>query len=147
MLVLEMFQSGLSFITILKKRENFKLAFDNFKIDSVASFDDKKIEILLQDAGIIRHKGKISAAINNAKCILEIQRNQSFSDFLWSYVDFKPQMNCKVNLSSSPLSDKLSTDLKKLGFKFIGTTTVYSFLQAAGFINDHEKECFRRSEV
>ncbi len=147
MLVLELFQSGLSFLTILKKRENFREAFSNFDIKSVSSFDEQKIASLLQDAGIIRHRGKIAAAINNANCILEIQKKQSFSDFLWEYVGGKPIINYDYKNSTSPISDRLSKDLKKIGFKFVGSTTIYSFLQAAGFIDDHQTDCFRRNGV
>ncbi len=143
-LVLELFQSGLSFLTILKKRENFRVAFANFEIEKVAAFDDEKVEELVLNAGIIRHRGKILAAINNAKCILEMRKTQSFSDFVWSYVGGEPQVNDEYKGSTSPISDKLSRDLKKLGFKFVGSTTIYSFLQAAGLVDDHSADCFVR---
>lgn len=142
MLTLESAQSGLSWLTILKKREGYRRAFADFHIETVASFNEAKIEALLQDTAIVRHRQKIAATIANASAILAIQQELgSFSDFVWSYVDGKPISGNRS--SKSPLSDQLSNDLKKKGFKFVGSTTVYSFLQAAGMINDHDENCFK----
>jgi DNA-3-methyladenine glycosylase I len=152
LLVLESFQAGLSWLTILKKRENFRAAFANFEIEKVASFTEKEISTLLQNEGIIRHRGKIEASINNAKAVLKIQKEQtSFSDFLWQYVDYKPIQNQFGNMDKLPahtnISKKLSADLKKLGFKFMGPTTTYAFMQSTGLVNDHLTTCFRYAEV
>ena len=152
LLVLESFQAGLNWLTILKKRENFRESFANFEIHTVAEFSQKDILKLLQNKGIIRHRGKIEACIHNANLVLEIQKNQnSFSEFLWKYVDFKPIQNQYSDLNEIPsqtnLSRKLSKDLKKIGFKFMGPTTTYAFMQAAGLVNDHLTCCFRFNEV
>lgn len=151
MLILEGMQAGLSWITILKKRENFRRAFDNFNPKKVAKYGDKKIAALLEDAGIIRNKLKINAAVANAKAFLEIQREfGSFDKFIWSYVDNTPIINRSKTLAdvpaSTPLSDKISGDLKKRGFKFVGTTIIYSFMQAVGMVDDHVLSCFCRSD-
>jgi DNA-3-methyladenine glycosylase I len=142
MLVLEGMQAGLSWFTILKKRENFRRAFDNFDIKKVAEYDDKKIAELLQNEGIIRNKLKINSAVTNARLILKMD---SFSDFLWNYVDGKPIINHPKTMedipATTPLSDKISKDLKKLGFKFVGSTIIYSFMQAVGMVNDHLESC------
>ncbi|MBI9032442.1 DNA-3-methyladenine glycosylase I [bacterium] len=148
-LVLESMQAGLSWLTILKKRENFRQAFANFDIEKVAKFDEEDVNILLQNPGIIRNKLKIRAAINNAQRILEVQREfSSFSNYIWSYVHNKPIINNFTELhqipASTPLSDLISKDLKKRGFKFIGTTIIYSFMQAVGMVNDHVVDCFTR---
>ncbi len=147
MLSLEAFQAGLSWITILKKREAFRIAFDNFNPKVVSIYNEKKIEELLQNEKIVRHRGKIVATINNANRFLEIQNKYgSFDKFIWSYVDNTPIIGRYDNISklpaTTPLSDKISKDLKKLGFKFVGSTTIYSFLQATGIVNDHTKDCF-----
>lgn len=146
MLILEGMQAGLSWITILKKREAFREAFDNFNPKKIAHYDDKKIGELLENKSIIRNKSKIKAAISNAKFFLEIQKEYgSFSQFLWQYVDFKPLVNRPKTLADlptkTPLSDKISKDLKKRGFKFVGSTIMYSFMQAIGMVNDHILEC------
>ena len=146
MLILEGMQAGLSWITILKKREAFREAFDNFNPKKIAHYDDKKIGELLENKSIIRNKSKIKAAISNAKFFLEIQKEYgSFSQFLWQYVDFKPLVNRPKTLADlptkTPLSDKISKDLKKRGFKFVGSTIMYSFMQATGMVNDHILEC------
>lgn len=146
MLILEGMQAGLSWITILKKREAFREAFDNFNPKKIAHYDDKKIGELLENKSIIRNKSKIKAAISNAKFFLEIQKEYgSFSQFLWQYVDFKPLVNRPKTLddlpTKTPLSDKISKDLKKRGFKFVGSTIMYSFMQAIGMVNDHILEC------
>ncbi|MFT6072177.1 MAG: DNA-3-methyladenine glycosylase I [Alphaproteobacteria bacterium] len=146
-LCLESFQAGLSWITILKKRDNFRQAFDNFNPHLIAHYDDKNIEILLQNAGIVRHKGKILAIINNAKLFLEIERTQTFSNYLWHYVGHKPIQNNFETMadlpSSTPLSTQIAKDFKKQGFKFLGATTVYAFMQAVGMVNNHLTSCFK----
>ncbi len=146
MLILEGMQAGLSWITILKKRENFRRSFDNFNPKKVAKYGDKKIAALLEDAGIIRNRLKINAAVANAKAFLEIQREfGSFDKFIWSYVGNTPIVNRPKTLAdvpaSTPLSDKISADLKKRGFKFVGTTIIYSFMQAVGMVDDHVVSC------
>ena len=147
MLILEGMQAGLAWITVLKKREAFRTAFDNFEPQKVALYDDAKVEALMADAGIIRHRGKINAAIGNAKAFLEIQRDHgSFDAFIWSYVDNKPIHNHFQSEAEIPattlLSDKISKDLKKHGFKFVGSTIVYAYMQAIGIVNDHVKKCY-----
>lgn len=147
MLILEGMQAGLSWITILRKRENFRKAFDNFDPKKVAKYTDKKIAALLADEGIIRNKLKINAAVTNSAAFLEIQREfGSFDRFIWSYVGNTPIVNRPKTLAdvpaSTPLSDKISKDLKKRGFKFVGTTIVYSFMQAVGMVDDHVAGCF-----
>lgn len=147
-LILETFQAGLSWITILKKRENFRIAFDDFDYQKIANYSDKKYESLLQNAGIIRNKLKIKSAITNAKLFMDIQKEfGSFSKFIWSYVDGKPIMNQFIKReevpATTPLSDKISKDLKKRGFKFVGSTVIYAYMQAVGMVNDHTKDCFK----
>ncbi|WP_312922673.1 DNA-3-methyladenine glycosylase I [Empedobacter brevis] len=148
-LILESFQAGLSWYTILKKRENFREAFADFDVEKVADFDETKIEELVQNEGIIRHRGKIIAAINNAKLFIKIQKEfGSFSDFFWSYVDHKPIVNNWNSIKEVPatteISDQLAKDLKKRGFKFFGSTIIYAHMQATGMVNDHTKDCFCR---
>ena len=152
MLILEGMQAGLAWITVLKKREAFRAAFDNFDPQKVALYDDAKVEDLMADAGIIRHRGKINAAIGNAKAFLEIQREHgSFDQFIWAYVGGVPVINTPRSMAelpaSTPLSDQISKDLKKRGFQYLGSVTVYSHLQACGIINDHVETCFRYKEV
>ncbi len=147
MLTLEAFQAGLMWITILKKRDNFRIAFDGFDPNIVATYTDEKVEELLLNEGIIRHRGKIVAAINNAKLFLEIQNKyDSFDKFVWSYVDNTPIIGKYKTMEELPaiteISDKLSKDLKKMGFKFLGSTTVYAFMQATGMVNDHMTSCY-----
>jgi len=149
-LILETFQAGLSWITILKKRENFRKAFDNFNYKKIANYSEKKFESLLKDEGIIRHKLKIRSAITNAQLFMKIQKEYgSFSTFIWNYVAGKPivnQFHKKEDVpATTPLSDKISKDLKKLGFKFVGSTIVYAFMQAVGLVNDHTTDCFKYS--
>lgn len=151
MLTLEAFQAGLMWITILKKREAFRIAFDGFDPNIVANYSEEKVEELLLNEGIIRHRGKIVAAINNAKLFLAIQKQYgSFDKFLWSYVDNKPIVGHYATMEEIPatteISDRLSKDLKKMGFKFLGSTTVYAFMQATGMVNDHMINCFCRTE-
>ena len=149
MLVLESFQAGLAWITILKKRENFWEAFDDFDVEKVASYDEEKVGELRNNAGIIRHKGKINAAINNANIFMEIQKEYgSFSDYIWHFTDNQILKDTEENyLTNSPLSDKIAKDLKKRGMKFVGTTIIYSYLESIGVINNHIHECFRYKEL
>ena len=142
MLVLESFQAGLSWITILKKRENFKKAFDDFDVVKVANYGADKIDELRNNEGIIRHKGKITSAINNAEIFIEIQKEfESFSDYIWSFTDGK--IIKSEYLTESDLSKKISKDLKKRGMKFVGPTIIYSYLESIGIIDNHEKNCFK----
>ncbi len=148
MLILEGMQAGLSWITILRKRENFRAAFDNFDPEKVSAYDETKITELLQNSGIIRNRGKITAAITNAQHFLDIQREYgSFDAFIWNYVDNSPIINKFKTLEEVPaktkLSDKISAELKKRGFKYVGSTIIYSFMQAVGMVNDHIESCFR----
>lgn len=142
-LILESFQAGLSWETILNKRENFKNAFDNFDYKKISKYDENKINELMQNKGIIRNKLKIKAAINNAKIFIDIQKEyKSFSNYIWSFSDNKIIKNINDNLkTTSPLSDEVSKDLTKRGMKFVGSTIIYSYLQAIGIIDDHETTC------
>ena len=144
-LVLEGFQAGLSWITILKKRDNFRKAFAGFDPNVIASWGADEVETLMQNSGIIRHRGKIEATIGNAKAWQKIENTQGFDHFLWRYVDHKPIINAWANLSQvpaqTPLSQQISRDLKAAGFKFCGPTIVYAFLQASGMVNDHLVGC------
>jgi len=151
-LTLETFQAGLSWITILRKRENFRKAFDNFDYKKIAQYSDEKKEALRQDAGIIRNRLKIKAAVSNANAFIEIQKEfGSFSNYIWGFVDHKPIQNHWENESDVPantaLSDTISKDLKKRGFKFVGSTVVYAHMQATGMVNDHITSCFRHERV
>ena len=151
-LILETFQAGLSWITILRKRENFRKAFDHFNYKKIANYNQEKIESLLDDAGIIRNKLKINATITNAKAFMEIQKEfGSFSKYIWGFVDGKPIKNKLENHknapATTPLSDTISKDLKLRGFKFVGSTVIYAHMQATGMVNDHVTECFRYHEV
>ncbi|TWP27449.1 DNA-3-methyladenine glycosylase I [Apibacter muscae] len=145
-LVLEGFQAGLSWITILKKRENFRKAFDNFDYTLISKYDQKKLDELLVNDGIIRNKLKINSIVTNSIHFMNIQKEfDSFSNYIWSYVNYQPIVNGWENINdvptSTPLSDLISKDLKQRGFKFVGTTIIYSYLQAVGVINDHLKKC------
>ena len=147
-LVLETFQAGVSWITILNKRENFRKAFDNFNYKKIAKYPESKFNELMQDAGIIRNKLKIRGTITNAQLFMDIQKEfGSFSEFIRSYVDGKPIVNEFRAIEEVPanteVSDKLSKDLKKRGFKFTGSTIMYAFMQAVGMVNDHTTDCFR----
>lgn len=147
-LSLEGFQSGLSWRTILAKRENFRAAFHGFDFDRVARFTQRDVERLLKDAGIVRHRGKIEAVINNAQRARElIEREGSLAAFVWSYEPDPEDLPEPQSASTSPESVALSKDLKKLGWRFVGPTTVYAFLQAMGLINDHVRDCVVRDEV
>ena len=146
LLLLELFQSGLSWQTILNKRENFRSAFANFDIETVKNFDNAKFTELMEDSGIIRNKLKINAAIVNAQIIANFhEKNQTFDDFIWSFTDKKRIINHYKTTNELPgfseLSTEISKSMKKMGFKFVGPTTIYSFLQAAGVINDHIDSC------
>lgn len=152
LLILETFQAGLSWITVLKKRENFRVAFDYFDYNKIVKYDDAKIESLLQDAGIIRNRLKIKATISNAIAFKEVQKEfGSFSKYIWEFINHQPIKNSWKNLKELPakteLSDLISKDLKKRGFKFVGSTVVYAHMQATGMINDHIDSCFRYHEV
>ncbi|WP_396591463.1 DNA-3-methyladenine glycosylase I [Allomuricauda sp. R78024] len=151
-LILETFQAGLSWITVLKKRENFRKAFDNFDYKKIANYDQNKIDELLDNPGIIRNKLKVNATISNAKAFMEVQKEfGSFSTYIWKFVDGKPIKNKLQNYkeapANTPLSDTISKDLKKRGFKFVGSTVIYAQMQATGMVNDHEVSCFRYDEV
>jgi len=142
MLILESFQAGLSWITILKKREAFKKAFDDFDLDKIADYDENKVNELLENKAIIRHKGKIEATITNAKVFKEIQLEyESFSNYIWGFNNGK--IIKSEYKTKSELSDKVAKDLKKRGMKFVGSTTIYSYLEAIGIINNHEKDCYK----
>ena len=145
LLVLESFQAGLSWITVLKKREAFRKSFDNFDVKKVANYNENKVEELLQNPAIIRSKGKINATINNAKIFLQIQKEfGSFSKYIWNFTNRKVIKNTTgETIVSSPLSDEVSKDLKKRGMKYVGTVIIYSYLQAIGVIDDHDKDCFK----
>jgi len=150
-LILETFQAGLSWITILRKRENFRAAFDQFDYHKIAKYNTEKEIELLQDKGIIRNKLKIRAAITNAQAFLIIQEEfGSFSKYMWAFVDGKPIQNNFKTMSelpaNTPISDTISKDLKKRGFKFVGSTVIYAHMQACGMVNDHLTYCFRRNE-
>ena len=145
LLVLESFQAGLSWITVLKKREDFRIAFDNFDVKKVASYDENKVNVLLKNEKIIRSRGKINSAISNAKIFIEIQKEfGSFSNYIWGFTNNKIVKNTSdALLVSTPLSDKISKDLKQRGMKYVGTIIIYSYLQAIGIVDDHEKDCFK----
>jgi len=151
-LILETFQAGLSWITVLRKRKNFFDAFNQFDYKKIANYNEEKVQELLQNAGIIRNKLKIRATITNAQAFMKIQEDfGSFSKYIWAYVEGKPIKNNFKTYKDAPantaLSDALSKDLKKRGFKFVGSTVMYAHMQATGMINDHEVGCFRYNEV
>lgn len=151
-LLLETFQAGLSWITILRKRENFSAAFDGFDYQKIARYDEKKYEELLLDAGIIRNKLKIKATIGNALAFIEVQKEYgSFSTYFWQFTNGKPINNQRQNSKELPAttstSDLISKDLKKKGFKFVGSTVIYAYMQAIGMVNDHVEECFRNQAL
>nr|WP_315176474.1 DNA-3-methyladenine glycosylase I [uncultured Flavobacterium sp.] len=149
-LLLETFQAGLSWITILNKRDNFRRAFDAFDYKKIAQYSDNKIQDLLQDAGIIRNKLKVYSAVTNAQNFITIQEEfGSFSKYIWAFVDHQPIDNCPKTLKDVPatsfISDAISKDLKKRGFKFVGSTVMYAFMQATGMVNDHIESCWIRN--
>ncbi|NBW27908.1 MAG: DNA-3-methyladenine glycosylase I [Flavobacteriaceae bacterium] len=149
-LILETFQAGLSWITILKKRENFRLAFDDFDYLKIAKYSEEKIQKLMLNAGIIRNQLKIRAAVTNANSFIKIKEEfGSFSNYIWAFTDNKPIVNKPRTLKEIPatsaISDKISKDLKKRGFKFVGSTIVYAHMQATGMVDDHLADCWKRN--
>ncbi len=143
LLILEMFQAGLSWETVLKKRENFRLAMDNFDYNKIINYDENKINELMNNPEIIRNRRKIEATINNTKVFLSIQKESgSFANFIWSFTN-NEVLYIDSKITHNELSDKISNILKKKGMKFVGTTIIYSYLQAIGVINSHDKECFK----
>jgi DNA-3-methyladenine glycosylase I len=151
-LILDGFQAGLSWLTILKKRDNFRLAFDGFEPEKIARYRPAKLEKLMQDKGIVRNRAKIQGTVLNAKGWLEIMAERgSFSDYLWDYVDGEPVQNRLLDASGYPTESEasraLSKDLKARGWKFVGPTIVYAFMQAVGMVNDHELTCHRYKAV
>lgn len=151
-LILETFQAGLSWITILRKRENFREALDDFNYQKISNYSEEKVQELLQNPGIIRNKLKVRATVSNAQAFMEVQKEfGSFSKYIWSFVDGTQIQNAVENYKKAPatteISDKLSKDLKKRGFKFVGSTVIYAHMQATGMVNDHEIECFRYKEL
>jgi len=149
---LEAAQAGLSWYTVLRKRENYRRAFAGFAVEKVARFGSRKVEQLLANPGIIRNRAKVNAAISNARCFIEVQQEfGSFSDYLWGFVGGKPIVSELRELSdfkaTSKESDSLAADLKKRGFKFLGSTVMYAHMQATGLVNDHTVDCFRRQEI
>lgn len=151
-LILEGAQAGLSWITILRKRENYRAAFDGFDAQRIARYDMSKIESLLLDAGIVRNRLKVQSAVVNAQKFLEVQDEfGSFSGFIWRFVDGKPRQNAWRSLAQVPAStiesDEMSKELKRRGFKFVGSTICYAFMQATGMVNDHTTDCFRYKEL
>ena len=151
-LVLDGFQAGLSWMTILNKRENFRKAFDNFDFNKVACYNKHRINSLMKDAGIIRNKLKIESAVTNANAFIEVRKQfGTFDKYIWGFVNNKPVINKHKKLSDIPassiLSDLISKDLKKRGFKFVGTTIIYAHMQATGMVNDHTTDCFRYKHI
>lgn len=152
MLILEGAQAGLSWITILRKREHYRRAFDRFDPEKIARYGKRDVERLLDDAGIVRNRLKIEAAIRNARAYLQLRETQGSLDaFVWRYVDHAPIQNRRANAGAvpacTPESDRMSRDLKKAGFGFVGSTICYSFMQAVGMVNDHVRDCFRQAEI
>lgn len=151
-LMLEGAQAGLSWITILRKRENYRRLFDDFDVEKIARYNSRKIESLLNDPGIVRNRLKVTSAVGNALAYLDIQQEYgSFSDYLWDFVDGAPIQNSWQTLddvpASTPESDALSKELKRRGFKFVGSTICYAYMQAMGLVNDHTVDCFRHQEL
>lgn len=149
-LILETFQAGLSWITILKKRENFKMAFDDFDYLKVSQYSEVKIQELLENAGIIRNQLKIRASVSNAIEFIKVQEEfGSFSEYIWKFTNGKPVENKRKTMgdvpATTPLSDEISKDLKKRGFKFVGSTVVYAHMQATGMVNDHVEDCWKKN--
>ena len=152
MLILEGMQAGLSWITVLKKREAFRKAFDGFDPEKVAFYSEARIQELLSNEGIIRNRLKVNAAVTNGKAFLEVQKmHGSFDKFIWAYVDDTPIRNHWEKMeevpATTPISDQISKDLKKMGFKFVGSTIIYAFMQAIGMVNDHVTDCFVYQET
>ncbi|MEI7429981.1 MAG: DNA-3-methyladenine glycosylase I [Betaproteobacteria bacterium] len=152
LLILEGAQAGLSWATILKKRQHYRQVFDGFQPHLIAQYDDAKVAALLADPGIVRNRAKVAATIQNARAFLELTaKGQTFSDFLWRFVDDAPVQNSRLSLAEVPAktiqSDAMSKELKRAGFKFIGSTICYAFMQASGMVNDHLVNCFRHEQV
>ena len=152
MLILEGAQAGLSWLTILKKRENYRKAFHDFDASTIAGYDQKEIDRLMQDAGIVRNRLKIEATIKNARGLLQLcEEFNSFANYLWHFVDGKPIINTWQDYSTIPantqISDQLSKDLKRRGFNFVGSTICYAFMQSIGMVNDHTTDCFRYQQI
>jgi DNA-3-methyladenine glycosylase I len=151
-LILEGAQAGLSWSTILNKREGYRLAFDNFDVETVAGYDDKKISELLANPAIVRNKLKVNAAVVNAQAFLKVQQEfDSFDDYIWRFVGGRPLHNARKSHAdipvSTPESEAMSKDLKQRGFKFVGSTICYAYMQATGMINDHTTDCYRHGEI
>lgn len=151
-LVLDGAQAGLSWETILNKRGNYRETFDNFDVEKVSRYDQEKVNELLKNSGIIRNRLKVNSAVTNAKAFIEIQKEfGSFDRFLWNFADGKPIQNHWRTMAEVPattrLSDQISKELKKRGFKFVGSTIIYAFMQAVGMVNDHTTDCFRHAEL
>jgi DNA-3-methyladenine glycosylase I len=152
LLILEGAQAGLSWTTVLNKRENYRKAFDRFDARKISKYDDKKVAELLANPGIVRNRLKVAATIQNAKCFLEVQKELgSFDKYIWQFVDGRPIQNARKSMKEVPArtaeSDAMSKDLLKRGFKFVGSTICYAFMQATGMVNDHTVDCFRYKEV
>jgi DNA-3-methyladenine glycosylase I len=149
-LVLEGAQAGLAWITILRKREAFRAAFDNFDAEAMSRYGQRKVASLLKDEGIVRHRGKIEAAISNAKAFLELESGPGFSQFLWGFADGKPKQNAYKKMADMPAvtpeSTAMAKALKSNGFRFCGPTTLHAFMQSVGMVNDHLTTCFRHAE-
>jgi len=151
-LCLEGAQAGLSWITILRKREHYRLVFDNFDADKIARYTDDKIAALLQDPGIVRNRLKVNGFVKNARACLELRdQGMTLNDYLWGFVDGQPLQNERKSMgdvpATTPISDAMAKDLKKRGFTFVGSTICYAFMQAAGLVNDHLAECFRHQQL
>jgi DNA-3-methyladenine glycosylase I len=150
-LLLEGAQAGLAWITILRKREGYRRAFHDFDPERIAAYGEADKERLLADSGIVRNRLKVASAIGNAKAFLELQQGEGFSEFLWAFVDGEPKTNAWPSLvevpASTPTSEAMSKALKKRGFKFVGSTICYAFMQAVGMVNDHTTDCFRYSQM
>ena len=146
-MMLDAFQAGLSWSTILNKRENFRKAFDDFDPNKIARYTSRRVDRLLQDAGIVRNRMKVEATVANAKTLLQIQKDGSFDELIWGFVGGKPIQNSWASMEEIPgkttESDEMSKTLKEMGFKFVGSTICYAFMQAAGLVNDHKTSCFR----
>jgi len=151
-LVLDGFQAGLSWITILRKRDNFRKAFDGFEPAKIARYTPRRVEKLMLDAGIVRNRLKLDSTVSNARAFIDVQKQYgSFDEYIWRFVDGRPKRNARKGMgdipSSTPESDAMSKDLKKRGFRFVGTTICYAFMQATGMVNDHLVSCFRYKEL
>ncbi len=151
-LCLEGAQAGLSWITILRKRENYRRVFDNFDAGKIAGYQDEKIAALLQDPGIVRNRLKVNGFVKNARALLELhEQGMTLDEYLWNFVDGEPLQNDRQTIDQVPantdISDAMSKDLKKRGFTFVGSTICYAFMQAAGLVNDHTVDCFRHPEL